>query len=115
MKTQDKNNEQNKDTDSSQEYFKDKFDYKPKEDIYSKGKKVTNIANDNESIIDKSIPTPNDRNELYEETPLHNAKSNFEGETIDVPGSELDDQQESVGSEDEENNYYSLGGDNHKN
>jgi hypothetical protein len=28
-------------------------------------------------------------------------------------GSELDDQQENVGSEDEENNYYSLGGDNH--
>jgi len=25
----------------------------------------------------------------------------------------LDDQQESVGSEDEENNYYSLGGDAH--
>jgi hypothetical protein len=31
----------------------------------------------------------------------------------DVPGSELDDEQESVGSEDEENNYYSLGGDDH--
>ena len=35
------------------------------------------------------------------------------GDDLDVPGSELDDQQESVGSEDEENNYYSLGGDNH--
>ncbi|WP_322550058.1 hypothetical protein [Flavobacterium psychraquaticum] len=35
------------------------------------------------------------------------------GSDLDVPGSELDDQQESVGSEDEENNYYSLGGDNH--
>lgn len=29
----------------------------------------------------------------------------------DIPGRELDDQQESIGSEDEENNYYSLGGD----
>jgi hypothetical protein len=32
---------------------------------------------------------------------------------LDVPGSELDDEQEDIGSEDEENNYYSLGGDNH--
>jgi hypothetical protein len=33
------------------------------------------------------------------------------GSDLDVPGSELDDQQEMIGSEDEENNYYSLGGD----
>ena len=32
---------------------------------------------------------------------------------LDVPGSELDNQQEKIGSEDEENNYYSLGGDDH--
>jgi len=30
---------------------------------------------------------------------------------IDVPGAELDDAAEETGSEDEENNYYSLGGD----
>lgn len=35
------------------------------------------------------------------------------GSGLDVPGSELDDQQERIGSEDEENNYYSLGGDDH--
>ncbi len=34
-------------------------------------------------------------------------------EDLDIPGSELDDQQEKIGSEDEENNYYSLGGDYH--
>ena len=32
---------------------------------------------------------------------------------LDVPGSELDDAGEEIGEEDEENNYYSLGGDNH--
>jgi hypothetical protein len=32
---------------------------------------------------------------------------------LDIPGSELDNFQENIGSEDEENNYYSLGGDNH--
>jgi hypothetical protein len=37
------------------------------------------------------------------------------GDQLDVPGSELDNAQEDIGSEDEENNYYSLGGDNHDN
>ena len=33
---------------------------------------------------------------------------------LDIPGSELDDANEEVGEEDEENNYYSLGGDRHE-
>jgi hypothetical protein len=37
------------------------------------------------------------------------------GDELDVPGTELDDANESIGEEDEENNYYSLGGDNHEN
>lgn len=32
---------------------------------------------------------------------------------LDIPGSELDDESENIGEEDEENNYYSLGGDRH--
>jgi hypothetical protein len=36
------------------------------------------------------------------------------GEDLDVPGSELDDQNEAIGSEDEENNSYSIGGDRHE-
>jgi hypothetical protein len=35
------------------------------------------------------------------------------GDDLDVPGSDLDDEQERIGNEDEENNYYSLGGDDH--
>ena len=35
------------------------------------------------------------------------------GEDLDVPGAELDDADEAIGEEDEENNYYSLGGDDH--
>lgn len=34
---------------------------------------------------------------------------------LDVPGAELDNANEAIGEEDEENNYYSLGGDNHEN
>ena len=37
----------------------------------------------------------------------------FSGSDLDIPGSELDDELELIGSEDEENNYYSLGGDEH--
>lgn len=33
---------------------------------------------------------------------------------LDIPGTELDDENESIGEEDEENNYYSLGGDRHE-
>jgi hypothetical protein len=36
------------------------------------------------------------------------------GGDLDVPGSEYDDEDEDIGREDEENNYYSLGGDNHE-
>ena len=35
------------------------------------------------------------------------------GKDLDVPGSEPDDESELKGTEDEENNYYSLGGDDH--
>lgn len=38
----------------------------------------------------------------------------FAGDDLDVPGSEADDDAESLGSEDEENNLYSLGGDRHE-
>jgi hypothetical protein len=37
------------------------------------------------------------------------------GSDSDVPGSELDDELEKIGSEDEEDYYYSLGGDDYNN
>jgi hypothetical protein len=38
-----------------------------------------------------------------------------DGEDLDIPGAELDNPNEEIGEEDEENNYYSLGGDRHEN
>jgi len=61
--------------------------YPASEDVYNKSKKVMKI-----------------------DPEVSNIK---ESRGLDVPGSELDDLQESIGSEDEENNYYSLGGDDH--
>jgi hypothetical protein len=40
-------------------------------------------------------------------------KNDISGDDLDVPGAEDDDENESIGEEDEENNPYSLGGDNH--
>ena len=42
-----------------------------------------------------------------------NFRDDVSGSDLDVPGSELDDADEMTGNEDEENNYYSIGGDNH--
>ncbi|MEI7675394.1 MAG: hypothetical protein WCJ03_01325, partial [Bacteroidales bacterium] len=48
-------------------------------------------------------------------TQLKTSNENAFENDLDVPGSELDDKQEAIGSEDEENNYYSIGGDAHDN
>ena len=55
---------------------------------------------------------------LAEDEEFINAADEFNdnesGIELDIPGSELDDAQEMIGSEDEENNYYSIGGDDHE-
>lgn len=65
--------------------------YPPEDDIYSKEQKAENVD-------------PTDI--LGEENQSLNSD-------LDVPGADLDDKQEAIGAEDEENNYYSLGGDDH--
>jgi hypothetical protein len=84
--------------------------YPASEDIYNKFKKEKNM--DPEDILrvknlDKSDNTPAN---IEKESDV-----DVYGSNLDVPGSELDDEQENVGNEDEENNYYSIGGDDHNN
>lgn len=79
--------------------------YLPSEDIYNQDEKEMELNPENPS----KKKTPNATSTFNEKT----FKEAMSGGDLDVPGAELDDQQESVGSEDEENNYYSLGGDNH--
>jgi len=38
-------------------------------------------------------------------------KVDFEGSELDIPGREMDNDEEDIGAEDEENNHYSLGSD----
>lgn len=79
--------------------------YKPypdSEDIYAKDKE-TDI--DPEKLAEKAEPVVDDESLKKQAAILSGG--------LDVPGDELDDEAESKGAEDEENNYYSLGGDNH--
>ncbi len=81
--------------------------YPDSEDIYNQGKEEEEI-NPEQVTMDKE-------NEVVGENNENNYTDDFSGNDLDVPGSELDDAQEEIGSEDEENNLYSLGGDNHEN
>lgn len=67
-------------------------EYSEDEDIYNKAKHEDEIDPENIHRNKESI---------YED------ESGMEG-YLDIPGSEMDDDLEDVGSEDEENNYYSL-------
>ncbi|MBS1515315.1 MAG: hypothetical protein JSS63_09800 [Bacteroidetes bacterium] len=82
--------------------------YPANEDIYKKFKE--------EDLIDPDDLTSRKAQNLK---PFEKNRKDFKdthtGEDLDVPGSELDDKLEDIGDEDEENNYYSLGGDNHHN
>ena len=70
--------------------------YPPKEDIYYNEKR--------EDFSDENFPGED----------LQKPDTSL-NKDLDIPGSELDDKNEDIGEEDEENNYYSLGGDNHNN
>jgi hypothetical protein len=82
--------------------------YPVSEDIYNRNKEEENI--DPEDVSKHKQPNQDDEFSPENEKTFDEDES---GDDLDVPGSELDDQQEAIGSEDEENNYYSLGGDHH--
>jgi len=76
--------------------------YPPTEDIYGKFERAADVNPEDPGISRKRTS--------------HKIMEKFlsdDPEDLDIPGAELDDDQEIIGSEDEENNYYSLGGDNH--
>ncbi len=80
--------------------------YPTKEDVYSKWKEEKDL---NPEDISK-VKAPNDKVDTNNEKDFTDDVS---GGDLDIPGSEQDDDYKKVGNEDEENNYYSLGGDDH--
>ena len=82
--------------------------YPESEDIYNRSHEEKDIdLEDLSKIKEFQIDQTNSNAEVKE---LDNSEY---GDDLDVPGSELDDEQEGKGNEDESNNYYSIGGDNH--
>lgn len=80
--------------------------YPASDDIYSKFKEESSLNPEDPS----KVKAPNEKKGTNNEKDFTDDVS---GNDLDVPGAELDDEQENIGSEDEENNLYSLGGDNH--
>ncbi|HEX2394867.1 MAG TPA: hypothetical protein VHI78_05935 [Bacteroidales bacterium] len=78
-------------------------DYPPEEDIYVQFKEEPEL-NPEEPTKPKDFSTLDDAGDADTQE--------VSGKDLDIPGGELDDEMEGIGSEDEENNYYSLGEDN---
>jgi hypothetical protein len=78
--------------------------YPASEDIYSRNKEETDLDPENPNKLKTPVEDTGKLNEK-------NFRDDVSGGDLDVPGAELDDEQENIGSEDEENNLYSLGGD----
>jgi hypothetical protein len=79
--------------------------YPESEDVYQQG------------LIEKELdPETRQKKTSAEDTANEkDFKEAVSGSDLDVPGAELDDEMEAAGSEDEENNHYSLGGDDKEN
>ena len=105
--------------------------YPGNEDIYSKSNEEKDIDPEDTSKIkapneDGKSGKQNEKNFLQELTMKTAIRllallvgmaivAGMSGSDLDVPGSEADDNYKNVGNEDEENNFYSLGGDGHNN
>ena len=81
--------------------------YPDNEDIYKTDKEMSDLDPDDPSKTKTPDTAPDEPNDI-------DSDRIRTGDDLDVPGSELDDELENIGEEDEENNYYSLGGDNHE-
>lgn len=110
MKTKEKNDKVNStgtDSDSSEKDFLEGYPISPSaEDIYSKFLEEKEINPENTSENKESYRK---NASIARSGKDNNKRSSIDD--LDIPGSELDDMAEDIGSEDEENNYYSLGGD----
>jgi hypothetical protein len=95
----------NKTMENPNKVYPANVNYPPGEDIYNMDKEETEIDPED---ISKNKTTADEGK--FNEKNFNQDKS---GSDLDIPGSELDDAQEDIGSEDEENNGYSIGGDNH--
>lgn len=95
---------------------------KPKEDvnlpgypIYPAGEDVYSQLDEEKDVDPEDISKKKTSVEKSSSGKLNekNFSQDMSGEDLDIPGSEEDEMEDNMGSEDEENNFYSLGGDDH--
>src|SRR4051812_47484883 len=79
------------------------LNYPAEDDIYNQEEKLKDINPENINT-EKTI---DEKEGEWNENTFNIEKEDLTGDYLDVPSSELDDEQEKIGSEDEENNYYS--------
>lgn len=82
--------------------------YPVKEDMYNQSTEEENVNPEDIS----NLKAPNENVNAQSRIEKGFAEDEW-GSDLDVPGTELNDEAKAIGSEDEENNYYSLGGDDH--
>jgi hypothetical protein len=83
--------------------------------VYPESEDIYNVYDEEKEIDPEDHLKKKEPGEKYNmrRNPDRDLDDEFPGDDLDVPGAELDDDMEIIGSEDEENNYYSLGGDDH--
>lgn len=84
----------------------------PEDDLKPAKKSQYDVTNEDLEALDPeelSMDMGDDEQLKHRDRPV-----DFTGKDLDIPGSELDDKAEETGAEDEENNSYSIGGDNHE-
>ncbi|SEW11235.1 hypothetical protein SAMN05428988_2158 [Chitinophaga sp. YR573] len=79
--------------------------------IYPASEDIMNQEEQEDLDVEKVTGSSRLNNEIAREKGVDPA--DFD-ESLDIPGAELDDDEEALGEEDEENNFYSLGGDRHE-
>jgi len=79
--------------------------YPEDEDIYSKFKKEKDIDPEDITIVKVKEIVGNENEKDFED--------DVTGSDLDIPRSDQEEPEEVIGVEDEENNYFSLGGDDH--
>jgi hypothetical protein len=82
--------------------------YPASEDIYSREKEEVDLDPENPSVKKAPNADPDHRNEK-------DFVEDVSGEDLDIPGVDTEETAKESIAEDEENNHYSLGGDNHHN
>lgn len=82
--------------------------YPSDEDVYSKLEEKENIDPEDVSKTKKPNKSKFGKNEK-------DFEQDVSGSDLDIPGSEDDEDTDNMGIDDEENSFYSLGGDDHEN